>query len=81
VFGTDEHAKIATTLFNIGQVLFYQGKYAEALDHYNKSLEINRKLFGTDEHATIATTLYNIGKVLFVQGKYAEALNVVKGSF
>jgi tetratricopeptide (TPR) repeat protein len=69
VFGTDEHATIATTLSNIGQVLFNHGKYAEALDHLNKSLEIDRKVFGTDEHATIATTLSNIGLVLKNQRK------------
>jgi tetratricopeptide (TPR) repeat protein len=75
VFGTDEHATIATTLSNIGSVLSNQGKYEEALNHYNKSLEINRKVFGTDEHAIIATTLSNISKVLSNQGKYEEALN------
>ena len=59
---------------NIGSVLNEQGKYEEALEHYNKSLEIDPKVFGTDEHATIATTLQNIGSVLNEQGKYNEAL-------
>ncbi len=61
-------------LSNIGLVLDNQGKYEEALEHYNKSLEIDRKVFGTDKHATIATSLSNIGLVLDDQGKYEEAL-------
>jgi len=44
VFGTDEHATIAPTLSNIGLVLIKQGKYEKALEHYNKSFEILRKV-------------------------------------
>ena len=39
------------------------GKYQEALENYNKSLEINIKVYGTDDHANIAITFNNIGNV------------------
>ena len=52
------------TFGKIGKIMGMQGKYKEALEHYNESLEINRKLYGTDENATINTTLQNIGLVL-----------------
>jgi tetratricopeptide (TPR) repeat protein len=77
VFGTDEHATIATMLSNIGLVLDNQSQYEEALEHYNKSLEINRIVFRTDEHASIATTLSNIGSVLDKQGKMKKLLNII----
>jgi tetratricopeptide (TPR) repeat protein len=57
-----------------------QGKFEEALEHYNKSLEIDIKVFETDEHAFIATTLQNIGSVLKLQGKYVEAFYCYKKS-
>jgi tetratricopeptide (TPR) repeat protein len=74
VFGTKCNESIAAILDKIGEIFGMQGKYKEAIENFNKSLDITRKIYGSDEHATIATTLQNIGLVLYNQGKYKEAL-------
>ena len=52
-----------------------QGKYPEALEYYNKSLEIKIKVHGLD-HPVVATTQDNIGCVLQRQGKLPDALKM-----
>ena len=46
-----------------------QGKYPEALEYYNKSLEIKVKFHGLD-HPVAADTLYNIALVHREQGRH-----------
>ena len=46
-----------------------QGKYPEALEYYNKSLEIRIKVHGLD-HPVAADTLYNIALVHQQQGQH-----------
>jgi tetratricopeptide (TPR) repeat protein len=50
-------------------VLDGQGKYPEALEYYNKSLEIMIKVHGQD-HPIAADTLYNIALVHREQGRH-----------
>ncbi|MCB9610509.1 MAG: tetratricopeptide repeat protein [Polyangiaceae bacterium] len=57
-----------------GQALHRQGKYAEALEVYSRSLAITEKTLG-EEHPETAITLHAIGQALHRQGKYAEALD------
>jgi len=57
--------------FNMGNVFFRQGKYKEAIDSYQKSMEkgdINIE----------AKAMYNIGNALFQQGQLHEALEYYK---
>jgi len=57
--------------FNMGNVFFRQGKYKEAIDSYQKSMEkgdINIE----------AKAMYNIGNALFQQGQLREALEYYK---
>ena len=56
-------------LCSIGAVLVDQGKYPEALEYYNKSLEIKIKVHGLD-HPVAAGTLYNIALVHRRQGRH-----------
>lgn len=63
------------SLFNdLGLVLCKQGKRKEALENFEKSLTIYRKVFGTEDHISVAATLGNMGLLLRDQGRYHEAL-------
>jgi tetratricopeptide (TPR) repeat protein len=68
----DEHPAVASSLSNLGLVLWSRGKLAEAEAVERKSLEIRRKLFGP-EHPAVATSLNNLALVLKDQGKLPEA--------
>ena len=58
-----------------GSVLDDQGKYPEALEYYNKPLEIKAKVHGQDR-PLVASTYNNIGEVYRHQAKYLEALEM-----
>jgi tetratricopeptide (TPR) repeat protein len=49
----------------LGNALADQGRYAEAVEHYRRALEIN---------PDSAEAHYNLGNALALQGKYAEAI-------
>ena len=57
----------------MGTVLYKQGRYTEAVTHYERSLAIRLKVHGTEEHSDVAATLINFGLLLQKQGRYAEA--------
>lgn len=57
--------------FNMGDVFFRQGKYSEAADFYQKSMEKG----GVD---VASKAMYNIGNALFKQGQLREALEYYK---
>ena len=48
-----------------------QGNYAQALEHYQRSLKIREEI---GDKRGIANTLDNIGNVHHSQGNYAQAL-------
>ena len=64
-----------STLCSIGTVLDKMGKPEEALENYNKSLEIKIRVLGL-EHPLVAATEDNIGIVLRLQQKHPEALEM-----
>lgn len=45
------------------------GRFIEALDYFEKFLEIKRALLGTDDHLFIAIGLTNMASVYFSLGK------------
>ncbi len=57
--------------FNMGNVFFRQGKYKEAVDSYQKSME-------KGDINVEAQAMYNIGNALFQQGQLREALEYYK---
>ena len=57
----------------MGIIYSRQNKYEEALENYNKSLEIMRKL-GKENSLQTARTMNSIGAVYDDQSKYKEAL-------
>ncbi|MEM3260148.1 MAG: tetratricopeptide repeat protein, partial [Thermoplasmata archaeon] len=62
---------------SLGLVCLNTGCYNEAMDSFNKSLQINRKYYG-DEHPRIATNLINLGIVHKELGRYDEAEKIYK---
>ena len=68
-----DHPDVATSYHNIGVVYYYQGKYEETLDQYQKALAIFLAVNGQD-HQDVAASYNNIGNVYEKQGKYEDAL-------
>ena len=59
---------------SIANVYYSQGKYVEALEYHNKSLEIKLRMVGPD-HLEPAKTKVNIGLVYNSMREYEKALN------
>ena len=53
------------TLNDIAIVYHKLGRFIEALDYFEKFLEIKRALLGTDDHLFIAIGLTNMASVYF----------------
>ena len=67
-----DHLDVAASYNNIGAVYMEQGRYQEALDHYQKSLDIKIKLVG-HLHPDVATSYSNMAVVHGRQGHYDES--------
>ena len=61
MFGSD-HPDVATSFNNIGAVYAGKGDFENALDQYQKGLEIKTRVFGSD-HLDVAASYNNIGAV------------------
>jgi tetratricopeptide (TPR) repeat protein len=67
------NAQEATLLNNIGSALQAQGKFVEALDHYQRALALLENAHGVTYQDT-AAPLSNIGSLLKTMGQYGQAL-------
>ncbi|TSA14961.1 MAG: CHAT domain-containing protein [Betaproteobacteria bacterium] len=65
-----EHPTTATSLSNLGNVLYLQGKSKEAEAVHRRALAIREKVLGAD-HPDTATSMNNLANVLQEQGKDA----------
>ena len=63
-----EHASTATSLSNLGNVLYLQGKFKDAEAVHRRVLAIREKTLGA-EHPDTATSMNNLANVLQEQGK------------
>jgi len=63
-----EHPVTATSLSNLGNVLYLQGKFKEAEAVHRRVLAIREKVLGA-EHPDTATSMNNLANVLQEQGK------------
>jgi CHAT domain-containing protein len=63
-----EHPTTATSLSNLGNVLFLQGKHAEAEKVYRSALAIREKVLGS-EHPDVATSLNNLANAMQELGR------------
>ena len=66
----DRHGE-AATLVNIGDIYAMQGRYADALEHYETAVTILR---AEGDRAGEGTTINSIAKAYLAQGRYAQAL-------
>jgi CHAT domain-containing protein len=68
----------------LGGVLYVQGDYARALDHYRQALAMEQKIYSNDEypqgHPDLEISLNNVGVSLGAQGDYARAFDYHKQS-
>ena len=64
---------IAKSMQNIGDVLYYTGKYQDAFSWYEKALNIKEKTLGK-EHLETAKSYDGVAKSFFALRKYEEAL-------
>lgn len=68
----EQHPDTATSLSNLANMYYGQGRYAEAGPLYLRALAIRKKVLGA-EHPDMAASLNNLALLYLHQGKYAEA--------
>ena len=71
--GGQDSLDVAASYNNIGNVYDSQGKYEEALEYYQKDLDITVRLVGQD-HPDVANSFNNIGTVYAGKGDLENAL-------
>jgi tetratricopeptide (TPR) repeat protein len=71
LFG-EEHADVAASYNNLGNLLSDLGEYEQAREYYEKSLGIRLRLFG-EEHADVALSRDLLGDVLLQLELFDEA--------
>ncbi|CAF4063561.1 unnamed protein product [Rotaria sordida] len=62
----------AQVLSNIGELLYGEGKFEEAMNFHERALQIRKEYYSSD-HPHIANSLRNIGDIFYKQDKYDEA--------
>ena len=67
------HPNDPRRLFGMGRVCQQLAHYKEAIDNYEKALELQRKTFGA-HHFVVVETLYRLGRVFSAVGKDQEAV-------
>jgi len=68
--------EVALTYSKIAEHLLEEGRLDEAMELFEKRLEIEKKVFQYDDHPEMASTYQNIACVLKAQGKYDDAMHL-----
>jgi len=71
----NQEGDLAIDLGNLGNVYQAQGRYDKAIDHYQQSLEITRRI---GDVSTTANNLWNLGLLHEKQGDPATALPLIE---
>ena len=66
------HTDVATSIFNLANLLLQRGEYDEAEPLYQDALAMRRELLG-EEHPDVAAVLHGLAAVHSSQGRYDEA--------
>jgi tetratricopeptide (TPR) repeat protein len=64
-------------MINLGDVLYHEGRYAEAEKLARETLDIRRRVLGP-EHPDTASSAYSVGCILARKGNRDEALSLVR---
>jgi tetratricopeptide (TPR) repeat protein len=67
------HIKRADTINNLGKTYFRQGKYDDAIEQYQRALEITEQMSGVD-HTNTAKMINNLGVAYNAQGRHELAI-------
>jgi tetratricopeptide (TPR) repeat protein len=67
------HPQAASTIVNLGNALFDQGRHADAAELYRRSLAIDEEALG-DDHPDVAMDLSNLGIVYRNMGHTPQAI-------
>ena len=81
--GLDKNNQSFEGHFNLGDVLFRQEKYPEALEQYaeaEKLLKANDKLLKGQLDSRLAATYHNMGNALYAQQQYDKAITAYQQS-
>jgi len=74
-----EQPDVATSLNNLAQLYYTQGRYVEAQQLFSRSLAIREKALGPN-HPDVAASLYNLAAIHHSQGRPMEAEQLYKRS-
>jgi tetratricopeptide (TPR) repeat protein len=74
-----EHATVAGTYHQLGNIYFQRAQYAEALDAFSKSLAIRQRTLGAD-HPLLAKTHVGMANVYGDSGDHERALQEYQGA-
>ncbi len=75
--GLSKNKESFSANFNLGNALYRQGKYQDAVAQYVKAGQLARK---AEEKEKVSFSFHNIGNSLYKAGKYKEALDAYKSS-
>ncbi len=64
---------MANCYHDLSMLCHEQGRYTEAVTHFERSLDTNIKVYDTEEHPDVAASLNGLGVVLYRQGRTADA--------
>jgi tetratricopeptide (TPR) repeat protein len=68
-----EHPDTLRSMHNLGDILYEEGRYAEAEKLLRETLNISRRVLGPEYPDTAAST-YSLGSIALCRGKRDEAL-------
>ena len=71
---------VANRLNNIGSILRDQGRLDEALQYFQRALEIDERALGPD-HPSVAMTKSNFAGVLFERGDKKRAIDMYRTAY
>ena len=68
----EAHLDVASSLIDVGTVLWHRGEYARARPLFEQGLALRERLLGPDA-PLVADSLQNLGNLLWSRGEYDEA--------
>jgi serine/threonine-protein kinase len=72
-FGNADPIRAAELQLNLGVVHAARGSYDQAVEHYERALEVRQQVLGPN-HPNVAPTVSQLGNVQFSRGRYGEAI-------